>query len=116
MVMRVYDLAKVASLDYQRIVEAEGAEFLGVEDGEDGLVVFFYDEQSGQRLSVSARACTPENIRLGLTKVREQVAETPQPVATDIDPTASAVYEHLRSMFDEADAALIAGKLGLRIR
>lgn len=95
-------------VNYARIVESAGGEFLRLQD--DSVV--FFDRESGRELSLPTSAVTSENVRLALENAREQAA--PQPVA--IDPLDAAVFDHLATMFDQETAKLIAGKLGLRIR
>lgn len=103
-------------MDYARIIriiEDGGAEFLRLQD--DSVV--FFDRETGRELSLPTSAVTSENVRLALENAREQVAETPPPVATDTDAVLyETVFSHLTSMFDPETAKVIAGKLGLRIR
>jgi hypothetical protein len=61
----------VELMDFKKIIESAGAEFVRVENGS----VFFTDPQSGARLSLYLFALDAENVRLSLKGARE-----PQPI------------------------------------
>lgn len=56
-------------MDYKAIIEAEGCEFLGLENG----VVRFRDPLSGLRLSLYTFCCDAETVRLTLKNTRTPV-------------------------------------------
>jgi hypothetical protein len=66
-------------MDYREIIEREGCEFLGVENG----CVAFRDPQTGLRLSLYTFSCDEECVRLTLKNTRTPTVDFPPLLPTE---------------------------------